>query len=115
MGLAKQDNNERIWMLAANFCNFVGGMAITRPNLPKVFARHAIEPVNRFAMFAGCHQQCIKRLPIVSPVHIEADSPAQLSFIDLPSPPLFDDTLISRKNSFNREHNRTISGIRQCL
>ena len=95
-------------MALADFGKLRGGVTVARANLAQIFAGHAIEAINGLTVVAGGDQQFVERLPIVSPIEIEADALAEFAFINLTAPPLFEDVLIAGKDGFHSQHNRAI-------
>jgi hypothetical protein len=76
--LAEQYDDECVGMLPAELGDLVGGVTVPRSDFAQIFARHAIEPVDRCSMIARGREQFIKGGPVVSPVELEADALPQL-------------------------------------
>src|SRR5208337_2439146 len=108
MGFAEKDQDQRVGMLAAEFGDLVGGVAVAGPYLAQIFAGHAIEPVDGCIAVAGGGEQFEKCRPVVSPVKIEANALAQFVFINLASEPLVENVLIAGKNGFQSQHYRAL-------
>src|SRR5437016_4163044 len=94
-------------MPLANLRDLMRGVTVTSTNLPQIFARHAVQSVNTFRMFARRHQQVIEGLPVVPPVQIKAYTLTKLIFINLPPPPFIQDVLIAGKNCLDPQYYRT--------
>ena len=104
MRLAEQHHDERVGMVAAEFGNLVGGMAIPGSDLAQIFARHAIETVDGGAVVAGGGEQFVKCRPVVSPVEIKTDALAQFIFINLAAKPFVENVLVAGENGFHSQH-----------
>src|SRR5580692_7825592 len=107
---AEQREDHGVGVALANLGNLGRGVTVAGADLAQVFARHAIETIDRLGVIAGRDQKFVKRRPVVSPVEIKADSLTQFVLIDFAAPPLFEDVLIAGKDGFDSEHDRTISG-----
>src|SRR5271163_665011 len=95
-------------MAPAQLGNLVGGVAIASSDFAQIFARHAIQAINRCAMITRGGEQFVKWCPVVSPVQFETDALAQFIFINFASQPFVKDVLVARKNSFDSKNNRTL-------
>src|ERR1035441_5275448 len=104
MRLAEENQNERAGMAAAKFRNLVGGVPVARPDFTHIFARHAIEPVDRGAVVPGSRKQFVKWSPLVSPVEFKAYALAQLVLVNFAAQPFFENVLIAGENSFHSQH-----------
>ena len=98
-------------MPLAGFLNFVDRVPIARANAPQIFAGHTVQGVNGIAMIAPATQKLEDRVPIVSPFHVETDSPSELVGINFAAPPLIENVLVARENGFQPQNNRTVPGL----
>src|ERR1700722_1012647 len=110
MRLAEQDKDHGIGMALPNFRDLRGGMAVAGPNLAQIFTRHAVEAVKRFGMVAGRDQQFVERVPVVSPVEVEADALAKFLLVDFAPPPNVENVLIAREDRFHAKDDRAVTG-----
>jgi len=91
-------------MLAAEFGNLVGGVAVPGSYLSQIFAGHAIEPVDGCAAVAGGGQQFEECRPVVSPVEIETNALTQFVLLNLAAEPFVENVLVAGKNGFDSQH-----------
>src|SRR5579859_7716573 len=96
-------------MAFANFTNLCGCVPVARANFSQIFARHAIETVDRLSMIARRHKQFVKRSPIIAPIEIEANALAQVILINLAAPPLVKNMLIAREDCLDAEDDWAIT------
>src|SRR5689334_13995073 len=62
-------------------------------------------------MLAGSGQQFKNRSPVISPLRIKTDAPAQGGGIDFAAPPLVKDVLIAGEDGFQPEDYGAVSGL----
>ena len=87
MRFAEKHEEKRIRTRAANLGNLVGGMAVAGGDLPQIFARHAVQSVNRGLPVACGGEKFVEGGPIVSPIGIEANALAKFAFINFAALP----------------------------
>src|SRR5471032_349109 len=95
-------------MQAAEFGDFVGGVAVAGSNFSQVFARHAIEAVDGSSVVASSRHEFVKRSPFVSPVEVEAHALAQFVLSNLPPVPLVENMLVAREHGLQAQYDRTL-------
>ena len=115
MRFAEQHEDDRIGMALANLGDLGGRVAVARADFAQVFARHAIQPIDRFGVIARGGQQFVKRRPVVSPVEVEADALAQFALVNFAPPPFVEDVLVAGENGFDSEHDGPVAGQRALL
>ncbi len=115
MRLAEQNKDDGIRMPLADLRNFGGRVAVASADLAQIFARHAVETIERFRVIARGHKQFVKRRPVVSPIKIEADALPQFALLDLTPPPFIEDVLVASKYGFDSEHDGTVADQRALL
>ena len=107
---SEQHEDHGIGMALADLGDLGRSVTVAGADLAQVFAGHAIETVDAFAVVAGRYQQFVERSPVVSPVEIEADALAQFALVDFAAPPFVENVLIAGEDGFDSEHDRAISG-----
>ena len=115
MRLAEQHEDHSVRMALPDLGDLVRGMAIAGADLAQILARHAIQPVERFAVIPRSDEQFVERRPIVSPIEIEADALPQFGFINFAPPPFVENVLIAGKDGLDSEDNWPIASQRALL
>src|SRR2546425_468422 len=110
VGFTEQNKDHGIGMPLANLSDLGGSVPVTGTNLAQVFARHAVQTVNRLRVVAGRNQHFVERSPVVAPVDIEADALAQFALVNFATPPFIENVLITREDGFDSQHHGTIAG-----
>ena len=115
MRLAEQHEDHGVGMALADFGDLGGGMAVAGADLAQIFARHAVQAVDRFGMIARGDQQFVKWGPVVSPIEVEADALAEFALVDFAAPPFVENVLVASENGFDSEHHGAIPSQRPLL
>ena len=115
MRLAEQDEDHGIRMALPDFGKLDGSVAIAGADLPQILARHAVQPIERFAMIPRGDQQFVEGSPVVSPVEIEADALAKFVFVNFAAPPFVENVLIAGKDGFDSQNNGPVASQRALL
>ena len=90
-------------------------MAIARPDLAQVFARHAVQTVNSRAVVARFFEQLVERRPVIPPIQIKANALAQFLLVNFAAQPLVNDVLVAGEDGFDAQNYRTIAHERTLL
>src|ERR1700678_2099972 len=99
-------------MAFAHLGNLRRGMAVARSDLSQVLARHAIQPIDSFAVIPRRNQQLVKWSPVIAPIQIKSDALTQFFIVDFTAPPLIEHMLIAGKDGFHSDHDWSVSNHR---
>src|SRR3984957_20032865 len=108
-----EDNGVR--MALADLNDLGGSVTIAGADPAQIFARHAVESINRLGVIARGHQQFMKWTPVVSPVEIEADALPKLLLVNFSPPPFVEDVLIAGEDGLHSENYGTVADHRTLL
>ena len=108
MRLAEEDEDERVGMPVAYFGNLVGGVAVAGSDIAQVFARHAIESVDRARPHRGRQRAVRKMGPSRIPSQGRSGCAGGVRLVNLSAQPLVENVLVAGKNRFHSEHERAL-------
>src|SRR3984957_21161470 len=108
-----EDNGVR--MALADLNDLGGSVTIAGADPAQIFARHAVESINRLGVIARGHQQFVKWNPVISPVEIEADALPKLFFVNFSPPPFVEDVLIAGEDPLHSKDHGPGAGHRVLL
>src|SRR3954451_4054792 len=113
--LAEEYNQQRIWMRRPRPRHSIGSMTIALGNATHIAPRRAIRSVYGNLQCASDLERVQKRLPLVSPIHIEAEALAQLGVGSRFCLPFVYDVLVTGEYRFEQQDKRTLLGLTQIL